>query len=105
MTLEQDLERDIGTDEAHERRHLGVRHHETEVLDGCSEAARHAADPQVAHRGDLEATAHANAMDLRDQRHRTVSKCAQRRVHHRAVRARLRRVRALERKLRDVVAG
>ena len=66
--FEQDLERDVGPDEAHERRHLGVGHHEPEVLDRRAEAARLAADAQVAQRGDLEPAADADAVDLRDQR-------------------------------------
>ena len=79
--LEQDLERDVGPDEAHERRHLRIGHHEPEVLDRRAEAARLAADAQIAQRGDLESAAHADAVDLRDQRMPARGERARRRVH------------------------
>ncbi len=68
--LEQDLERDGAADQADQRRHLGVRHHEPEVLDRRAEAARRAADADVGQRRDLEAAADADAVDLRDDRRR-----------------------------------
>ena len=58
-----------------------------------------AADAQVAQRGDLEAAADADAVDLRDQRMAARGERARRRVHHVAVLDRLRLVRALGREL------
>ena len=102
--LEQDLERDRGPDQAHQRRHLGVRHHQAEVLDRRAEAARFAADAQIAQRRDLEAAADADAVDLRDQRMAAARERIARCVHDAAVLDRLRLVRALGRELADVVA-
>ena len=70
---------------ATQRRHLGVGHHESEVLDRRAEAARLAADPQVAQRGDLETAADADAVDLRDERMAASGERARGRVHHLAV--------------------
>ncbi len=103
--FEQDLERDRGSDEPHERRHLRVRHHEPEILDRRAEPARLAADAQVAQRRDLESAADTDAVDLRDQRMAAGGERRRRCVHHVAVLDRLRLVRALGGELADVVAG
>ncbi len=103
--FEQQFERDGFPDEIHQRRHLGVRHHESQVLDRCAEAARRAADPQVAQRGDLEAAPHADAVDLRDQRVAAGGQRVRRGVHGGAVCDGLCLVGALGREFADVVAG
>ncbi len=82
-----------------QRRHFRIRHHEAQILDRRAEAARRAADPQVAQRGDLETAADADAVDLRDQRMAAGGQRVRRRVHHLAVVDRLRLVRALGREL------
>ena len=93
--LEQNLERDVRAGEAHERRHLRIGHDESEILDRRAEAARLAADPKIAQRGDLESAAHADAVNLRDQRMPAGGERAGRRVHDAAVVDRLRLVAAL----------
>jgi hypothetical protein len=45
---------------------LGVRHDQAELVDGRTEAARFAADAQIAHGRDLEPAADADAVDQRD---------------------------------------
>ena len=56
------------TDQSHQRRHLRIGHHQPEVLDRRAEAARLAADAQVAQRSDLQTAADADAVDLRHER-------------------------------------
>ena len=102
--FEQNLERNGGPDQSHQRRHLGVRHHQAEILDRRAEAARFAADAQIAQRGDLEPAADADAVDLRDQRMPAIGQRIGGAMHHLAVLDRLLLVRALARKLGDVVA-
>src|SRR5262245_9646623 len=63
--LQQDLERHCTTNQPQQPTHFRMRHHQPELVDRCPEAARFPADPQVAAGGDLEATAHADALDHR----------------------------------------
>ena len=84
---------------------LGVRHHQAEVLDRRAEAARRAADAQIAQRRDLEPAADADAVDLRHQRMPAIGERLGGRVHVCAVVDRLRLVGALGGELGDVVAG
>src|SRR5512147_1989663 len=67
-TFEQDLESNAAPDQSDERRHLRVGHHQPEVLDRRTEAARRAADADVGQCRDLQPAADADAMDLRDDR-------------------------------------
>ena len=61
------VERDVGSAQAHQRRHLGIGHHQTEVLDRGAEATGFAADADVAQRRDLEPAPDADAVDLGDE--------------------------------------
>ena len=65
---EQDLEHRVGPELGDERRQLVRRLDEAEALHRDPEAARGAADPQVAHDRDPEPAAHAVALDEGDGR-------------------------------------
>src|SRR5882757_7053247 len=66
--FQQDFERDGATRELHKRVEFRMRHHQPEVLDRHAKAAGFSADPQIAHGGNLESPAHANAVNHRDNR-------------------------------------
>ena len=102
--FEQQLERHRCPNEIDQRRHLRIRHHESQVLDRNAEPARHAADTEVTQRGDLEAAAHTDAVNLRDERMATCGKRMRSLVHRGAIDDRLCLVRALGREFGDVVA-
>ena len=63
---EQDLQHGVGAELGDERRKLVRRLDEAEPLDRHSEAARGAADPQIAHDRDPEPPTHAVALDEGD---------------------------------------
>ena len=63
---EEDLQHGVGAELGDERRELVRRFDEAEPLDRHSEAARGAADPQIAHDRDPEPAAHAVALDEGD---------------------------------------
>src|SRR5688572_1700109 len=102
--FQQNLERNGCPDESHQWCHLGVCHHQTEILDRRSEATRFAANAQIGERCNLKSAANTNSMNLRDQRMPAICQRIGGAMHHLAVLDCLLLVRSLARKLGDVVA-
>ncbi len=83
--LEQQLQRAGLAHQPDQRRHLGVRHHQPEVLDRRAKAAALTADADIRHGRHLQPAAHADAVDLRHHGMRAVEDGLRGAVHHAAV--------------------
>src|SRR5262245_51387824 len=104
-SFEKDFQRNRAAGEGEQPHQLAVAHGEPEPVDRNTEAARFTADTQIAHRGDLQPTTDARALDERHRRMPAAPDRLHRLVDEVAIGFRLLRIGALRGELGNVRAG